>query len=106
MQNLEVLYRQYGRDGSKHGLDWQEVAVCIVQDGIESCHPSVLAASTVQGFFSELLVQDEACGLPVSMHMFEYTARYTQLSHAAAKGVVKAKHCKANTCLIVEEIAP
>lgn len=25
LQNLEVLYRQYGRDGNKHGLDWQEV---------------------------------------------------------------------------------
>lgn len=29
-----------------------------------------------QGFFSELLVQKEAVGLPVSMHLFEYTARW------------------------------
>lgn len=48
LQNLEVLYRQYGRDGSKHGLDWQEVAVCIVQDGLDHCDKSVLASSTVQ----------------------------------------------------------
>ncbi|GAB4813424.1 hypothetical protein N2152v2_000470 [Parachlorella kessleri] len=75
-ENLEVLYRQYGRDGSKHGLDWQEVAVCIIQDGVSSCDPSVLASSTVQGFFSDLLIQEDAVGLPVSMHLFEYTARY------------------------------
>ena len=48
LQNLEVLYRQYGRDGNKHGLDWQEVAVAIIQDGISVCDSSVLAASTVQ----------------------------------------------------------
>lgn len=47
MQNLEVLYRQYGRDGNKHGLDWQEVAVAIIQDGMAVCDPSVAAASTV-----------------------------------------------------------
>ena len=47
-QNLEVLYRQYGRDGNKHGLDWQEVAVCIIQDGLGVCDSSVLAGSTVQ----------------------------------------------------------
>ena len=70
-----MLYRQYGRDGSKHGLDWQEVCVCIVQDGLSSCDQSVLAASTVQGFFSELMIQEESVGLPVSMHLFEYTAR-------------------------------
>lgn len=46
-QNLEVLYRQYGRDGNKHGLDWQEVAVAIIQDGVTHCDSSVLAASTV-----------------------------------------------------------
>jgi chitin synthase len=43
-----VLYRQYGRDGNKHGLDWQEVAVCIIQDGLGVCDSSVLAGSTVQ----------------------------------------------------------
>ncbi|KAL4424314.1 hypothetical protein ABPG75_001615 [Micractinium tetrahymenae] len=75
-ENLEVLYRQYGRDGNKHGLDWQEVAVAIIQDGISHCDSSVLAASTVQGFYSENMQQAEAVGLPVSMHMFEYTARY------------------------------
>ncbi len=47
LQNLEVLYRQYGRDGNKHGLDWQEVAVAIIQDGVSHCDTSVLAASTV-----------------------------------------------------------
>lgn len=47
LQNLEVLYRQYGRDGNKHGLDWQEVAVAIIQDGGQSCDASVVAASTV-----------------------------------------------------------
>ena len=47
-QNLEVLYRQYGRDGNKNGLDWQEVAVCIIQDGIQNADASVAAASTVQ----------------------------------------------------------
>lgn len=47
-QNLEVLYRQYGRDGNKHGLDWQEVAVAIIQDGVTHCDASVMAASTVQ----------------------------------------------------------
>ena len=48
LQNLEVLYRQYGRDGNKHGLDWQEVAVAIIQDGVTHCDASVMAASTVQ----------------------------------------------------------
>lgn len=47
LQNLEVLYRQYGRDGNKHGLDWQEVGVAIIQDGIAVCDPSVSAGSTV-----------------------------------------------------------
>ncbi|PSC74218.1 chitin [Micractinium conductrix] len=75
-ENLEVLYRQYGRDGNKHGLDWQEVAVAIIQDGISVCDSSVLAASTVQGFYSENMQQADAVGLPTSMHMFEYTARY------------------------------
>lgn len=75
-ENLEVLYRQYGRDGNKNGLDWQEVAVCIIQDGVDHCDSSVLAASTVQGFFSSNLKQEEAVGLPVSMHLYEYTARY------------------------------
>jgi len=75
-ENLETLYRQYGRDGNKHGLDWQEVAVCIIQDGIEHVDDSVLAASTVQGFYSGNLNQADAVGLPVSMHLFEYTARY------------------------------
>ena len=42
-----MLYRQYGRDGNKHGLDWQEVAVAIIQDGVTHCDSSVLAASTV-----------------------------------------------------------
>jgi chitin synthase len=81
-----VLYRQYGRDGSKHGLDWQEVAVCIIQDGIQSCDQSVLASSTVQGFFSELLVQEEAVGLPVSIHLFEYTARWAPLNLGGGPG--------------------
>eukprot|EP00887_Chlorella_sp_A99_P006915 scaffold2.g6915.t1 len=75
-ENLEVLYRQYGRDGNRHGLDWQEVAVCIIQDGDSVCDPSVTAASTVQGFYSANLKQEEAVGLPVSMHLWEYTARY------------------------------
>ncbi|KAI3424139.1 hypothetical protein D9Q98_009499 [Chlorella vulgaris] len=74
-ENLEVLYRQYGRDGNKHGLDWQEVGVAIIQDGIAVCDPSVSAGSTVAGFYSENLQQDQAVGLPTSMHMFEYTAR-------------------------------
>ena len=76
LQNLEVLYRQYGRDGNRHGLDWQEVAVCIIQDGESACDASIVAASTVQGFYSENLKQEEAVGLPVSMHIWEYTARW------------------------------
>ena len=135
-QNLEVLYRQYGRDGNKHGLDWQEVAVAIIQDGVGHCDSSVLAGSTVtvrgggagspsaccsllahgprpwpcrafasvawlprflsrvwplfsaaclpvQGFYSENLQQEQAVGLPVSMHMFEYTARCSACPHPA-----------------------
>ena len=30
----------------------------------------------LQGFFSENVLQEEAVGLPTSMHLFEYTARY------------------------------
>ena len=71
-----MLYRQYGRDGNRHGLDWQEVAVCIIQDGESACDASIVAASTVQGFYSENLKQEEAVGLPVSMHIWEYTARW------------------------------
>lgn len=75
-ENLEVLYRQYSRDGNRHGLDWTEVAVAIIQDGNDVADASVLASATVTGFYSDNLRQETAVGLPVSMHMFEYTARY------------------------------
>lgn len=47
-QNLEVVYRQYLQKDGRRGLDWTEVAVCLIQDGLSNAHESVLAASTVQ----------------------------------------------------------
>ena len=35
----------------------------------------VLAASTVHGFFSPVVLQDEALGAPTTCHIFEYTTR-------------------------------
>lgn len=49
--------------------------MCLVQDGVEKASPSVLAASTVHGYYSPEVLQLKACGEPVTMHMFEYTAR-------------------------------
>lgn len=49
--------------------------VCLVQDGVENASPSVLAASTVHGYYSPEVLQINACGEPVTMHLFEYTAR-------------------------------
>ncbi|KDD74358.1 chitin synthase, partial [Helicosporidium sp. ATCC 50920] len=75
-ENLEVLYRQYSRDGSRHGLDWTEVAVAVVQDGNDHAEKGVLAQSAVAGYYSENLKQETAVGLPTSVHLFEYTARF------------------------------
>lgn len=75
MQNLEHIYEKYVEKDGRKGLDWTEVAVCIIQDGISNADESVLAASTVQGFFSPVVLQNEVLGTPVSLHVFEYTAR-------------------------------
>lgn len=48
LQNLEVVYSQYIQKDGRRGLDWTEVAVCLVQDGISNAHESMLAASTMQ----------------------------------------------------------
>ena len=75
-QNLEVIYDNYVAQDGRKGLDWTEVAVCIIQDGIGNADESVLAASTVQGFFSPVVLQNEVLGAPTALHLFEYTARY------------------------------
>ncbi len=48
LQNLEVVYSQYLEKDGRRGLDWTEVAVCLIQDGISNADETVLAASTVQ----------------------------------------------------------
>ncbi len=48
VQNLEVVYSQYLEKDGRRGLDWTEVAVCLIQDGISNADETVLAASTVQ----------------------------------------------------------
>ena len=48
LQNLEVVYSQYLEKDGRRGLDWTEVAVCLIQDGINNADETVLAASTVQ----------------------------------------------------------
>lgn len=76
-EGLEVLYRQHGRGrGAQYGLNWHEVAVCIIQDGIDKCHEEVLATATVQGFYSPSVLQESVIGQPTSVHLFEYTARW------------------------------
>lgn len=74
--NLEVLYEKFALADGRKGLDWQEVAVCIIQDGLPMCDQSVVAAATVQGFFSPVVLQEDVLGTPSSLHLFEYTARY------------------------------
>ena len=74
--NLEVLYEKFTLADGRKGLDWQEVAVVIIQDGVRMADPSVMAAATVQGFFSPVVLQDDVLGTPTSLHLFEYTARY------------------------------
>lgn len=75
-ENLEVLYARYAAHGDERGLDWRQVAVAIVQDGRDKVDASVLASATVAGYFSGNLVRDEVLGLPVAMHLFEYTTRF------------------------------
>lgn len=116
MQNLEVMYDQFVAKDGRRGMDWTEVAVCIVQvqqrevagtaaqldaallvarplrvtcigtdpsrrlsvrvqDGIGNANESVLAASTVHGFFSPVVLQSSVLGAPTTLHLFEYTAR-------------------------------
>ena len=73
---LETLYEKFV-DGEGHkGLDWTEVAVCIVQDGLNMASEDVVAAATIQGFFSPVVIQSEVMGTATSLHLFEYTARY------------------------------
>lgn len=115
LQNLEVMYDQFVAKDGRRGMDWTEVAVCIVQvrctpqglpwtargarraaplqvpcccapqpaslalvcvqDGIGNANESVLAASTVHGFFSPVVLQTSVLGAPTTLHLFEYTAR-------------------------------
>lgn len=75
-ENLEVLYARYAAHGDERGLDWRQVAVAIVQDGRDKADASVLASATVAGYYSSNLVRDEVLGLPVAMHLFEYTTRF------------------------------
>lgn len=74
--NLEVMYDQFVAKDGRRGVDWTEVAVCIVQDGINSSDESILAASTVHGFFSPVVLQQSVLGAPTTLHLFEYTARF------------------------------
>lgn len=74
--NLEVLYEKFTLADGRKGLDWQEVAVVIIQDGLQMADQSVIAAATVQGFFSPVVLQNDVLGTPASLHLFEYTARY------------------------------
>ncbi|PRW61415.1 chitin synthase 1 [Chlorella sorokiniana] len=74
--NLEVMYDQFVAKDGRRGMDWTEVAVCIVQDGIGNANESVLAASTVHGFFSPVVLQTSVLGAPTTLHLFEYTARF------------------------------
>ncbi len=74
--NLEVLYEKFTLADGRKGLDWQEVAVVLLQDGLMMADQSVIAAATVQGFFSPVVLQEDVLGTPTSLHLFEYTARY------------------------------
>lgn len=69
------MYDQFVAKDGRRGVDWTEVAVCIVQDGIGNANESVLAASTVHGFFSPVVLQSTVLGAPTTLHLFEYTAR-------------------------------
>lgn len=69
------MYDQFVAKDGRRGVDWTEVAVCIVQDGIGNANESVLAASTVHGFFSPVVLQSTVLGAPATLHLFEYTAR-------------------------------
>lgn len=69
------MYDQFVAKDGRRGVDWTEVAVCIVQDGIGNANESVLAASTVHGFFSPVVLQNSVLGAPTTLHLFEYTAR-------------------------------
>ena len=75
-QNLEVMYDQFVAKDGRRGVDWTEVAVCIVQDGIGNADEGVLAASTVHGFFSPVVLQSGVLSAPTTLHLFEYTARW------------------------------
>lgn len=74
-QNLEYFIGK-SKDFKHKILDWRDIMVCLVQDGVDKASPSVLAASTVHGYYSPEVLQTSACGEPVTMHLFEYTARY------------------------------
>ena len=50
----------------------------LMQDGIGNANESVLAASTVHGFFSPVVLQSTVLGAPTTLHLFEYTARCVQ----------------------------
>ena len=123
------MYDQFVAKDGRRGMDWTEVAVCIVQargdgkepvdgrrhsgcrgvaglraggsraaplpgappsahphhiaalpaplpqDGIGNANEGVLAASTVHGFFSPVVLQKSVLGAPTTLHLFEYTAR-------------------------------
>ena len=72
------MYEQYVSKDGRQGVDWTEVAVCIVQDGIGNADEGVLAASTVHGFFSPVVLQSSVLNAPTTLHLFEYTARWAQ----------------------------
>ena len=74
--NLEVLYEKFTVADGRKGMDWQEVAVVIIQDGLAMADSSVIAAATVQGFYSPVVLQSDVLGTPTALHLFEYTARY------------------------------
>lgn len=72
------------------------VLMCM-QDGIGNANESVLAASTVHGFFSPVVLQTSVLGAPTTLHLFEYTARCVA---ACACQLVAMQWLPAATCAL------
>jgi len=73
---LEVIYEKFVDGDGNKSLDWTEVACIIIQDGLKNAAEDFIASSTVQGFFSPVVIQSEVMSTPTALHLFEYTARY------------------------------
>ena len=54
---------------------WNKIVVCIIADGREKIHPSVLDALGVMGLYQEGLMKNTVRGEAVTAHLFEHSSQ-------------------------------